>query len=104
MEKNQIIELRIDDMLDDGRAFGRFEGCAVFVSGGAIPGDIVRAKVSKAKKTSAEASLEEVVKASPDRIAADCPYAGRCGGCAMQELSYEAQKKLKAGQVKAKLQ
>ena len=104
MEKNQIIELRIDDMLDDGRAFGRYEGCAVFVSGGAVPGDTVRAKVSKAKKTSAEAYVEEVVEASPDRITAECPYAGKCGGCAMQELSYEAQKKLKTAQVKAKLQ
>ena len=35
MEKNKSIELVIEDMLDDGRAFGRCEGCAVFVSGGA---------------------------------------------------------------------
>ena len=33
-KKNQTIELTIEDMLDDGRAFGRYEGCAVFVSGG----------------------------------------------------------------------
>ena len=104
MEKNQIIELKIDDMLDDGRAFGRYEGCAVFVSGGAVPGDTVRASVSKAKKSSAEAALLEVTEASPDRIAPECPYAGKCGGCAMQELSYEAQKRIKTAQVKAKLQ
>ena len=103
MEKNQIIEFRIEDMLDDGRAFGRYEGCAVFVSGGAVPGDLIKASVTKAKKSSAEASLTEVVEASPDRIEAECPYAGKCGGCAMQELSYEAQKKIKTEQVKAKL-
>ncbi|MBR2675182.1 MAG: 23S rRNA (uracil(1939)-C(5))-methyltransferase RlmD [Mogibacterium sp.] len=34
MEKKQIIELRIEDMLEDGRAFGRSDGVAVFVSGG----------------------------------------------------------------------
>ena len=40
MEKNQIVQLKIEDMLDDGRAFGRFEGCAVFVNGGAkLPDD-----------------------------------------------------------------
>ena len=66
MEKNQIIEFVADDMLDDGRAFGRYEGCAVFVSGGcsigkgrraagAVPGDRITAKVTKAKKSSAEA-------------------------------------------------
>ena len=92
MEKNQIIELRIEDMLDDGRAFGRYEGCAVFVSGGAVPGDSVKAKVTKAKKSSAEAVMTEIVSASPDRVDAECPYAGSCGGCTMQELSYEAQK------------
>ena len=109
MEKNQIIELTIEDMLDDGRAFGRYEGCAVFVSGkcetaaGAVPGDRIRARVLKAKKSSAEASLSEIVTPSPDRITAECPYAGACGGCAMQELSYDAQKRLKTEQLRAKL-
>ena len=114
MEKNQLIELKIEDMLDDGRAFGRYEGCAVFVSGGAklpggeraagaVPGDIVKARVVKAKKSSAEASLTAVIKASRDRVTAECPYAGSCGGCTMQEFSYEAQKKLKEEQVRAKL-
>ena len=103
MEKNQIIELKIEDMLDDGRAFGRYEGCAVFVSGGAVPGDEVKARVTKAKKSSAEAALTEIVAASPDRIPAECPYAGSCGGCTLQELSYAAQKRLKEEQVRAKL-
>ena len=109
MEKNQIIELTIEDMLDDSRAFGRYEGCAVFVSGkcetaaGAVPGDRIRARVLKAKKSSAEASLSEIVTPSPDRITAECPYAGACGGCAMQELSYDAQKRLKTEQLRAKL-
>ncbi len=103
MEKNQIIEIKTEDMLDDGRAFGRYEGCAVFVSGGAVPGDIVRVKITKAKKSSAEGAVAEIVAESPDRIAAECPYAGSCGGCTMQTLSYEAQKKLKEEQVRAKL-
>ena len=103
MEKNQIVELKIEDMLNGGRAFGRCEGCAVFVSGGAVPGDTVKVKVTKANKSSAEASLCEIVDTSPDRIAAECPYAGSCGGCTLQELSYEAQKRLKEEQVRAKL-
>ena len=103
MEKNKIIELVIEDMLDDGRAFGRCEGCAVFVSGGAVPGDTVKAKVTKVKKSSAEAALTEVTITSADRAAAECPYFGECGGCAMQELAYDAQKRLKTEQVRAKL-
>ncbi len=104
MEKNQTIEIRIDDMLDDGRAFGRYEGCAVFVGGGSVPGDTVKARVTKAKRSSAEAELIEIMEASPDRIAASCPFFAECGGCTMQELSYEAQLELKKRQVKAKLE
>ena len=113
MEKNKTIELLIEDMLDDGRAFGRCEGCAVFVSGGvrkdgkmiagAVPGDIVKANVTKVKKSSAEASLTGIVELSPDRAEAECPYFGQCGGCSMQELSYDAQLRLKTEQVRAKL-
>ena len=115
MEKNQIIELRIDDMLEDGRAFGRYDGCAVFISGGcrlqsggraagAVPGDMVRAKITKTKKSSAEANLQEITEESPDRTEAECTYCGKCGGCAMQELTYEAQKRIKRNQVRAKLE
>ena len=116
MEKGQIIELKIEDMLDDGRAFGRYDGCAVFVSckgdgssgnlpgaRSAVPGDTVEVKVTKAKKSSAEAVVTGIKQASPDRINAECPYFGECGGCTMQELSYDAQKKLKTEQVRSKL-
>ncbi|MBE6040833.1 MAG: 23S rRNA (uracil(1939)-C(5))-methyltransferase RlmD [Clostridiales bacterium] len=103
MDKGQIIEIRTEDMLDDGRAFGRYEGCAVFVSGGAVPGDLVKVKITKAKKSSAEAVLTEITEPSLDRMNSDCPYFKECGGCTMRELSYDAQKKLKTDQVKSKL-
>ena len=110
MEKNQIIELTIEDMLDDGRAFGRSDGCAVFVSTGsnsaaasAVPGDRVTTRVIKAKKSSAEAELQTILEPSPDRIPSECPYADACGGCTLQELSYDAQLSLKRQQVISKL-
>ena len=73
------------------------------MSGGAVPGDVIKVKVTKAKKSSAEGVVTEIVSTSPDRIDAECPCSGSCGGCTMQELSYEAQKRLKAEQVRAKL-
>ena len=111
---SKIIDFRIEDMLEDGRAFGRCEGLAVFVSGGcvlsdgsavagAVPGDLVRAEITKEKKNSAEARLLEIVEPSTERVRAECPHFGKCGGCALQELSYEAQCELKAEQVRAKL-
>ena len=117
-DKGDTIELKITDMLDDGRAFGRHESCAVFVAGtgggargakasaevsGAVPGDTVRAEIRKAGKSSMEAVMTELVEASPDRIASECPYFAECGGCTLRELSYDAQLALKTEQVKAKL-
>ena len=129
IEKEIISNLEITDMLDDGRAFGRYEGCAVFVATGtdplartsqtgpargsdpaasnakgAVPGDVVTVRVTKAKKTAAEAVLLEITEESPDRIAAECPYFGECGGCTLQEMSYESQLEMKRAQVKSKIE
>ena len=114
MEKNQIIELTVEDMLDDGRAFGRYEGCAVFITGGcslgkanraagAVPGDKVTARITRAKKSSAEAVLTSIADPSPDRVVSTCPYFADCGGCTLREMSYAAQKELKTSQVRSKL-
>lgn len=102
MEKNDIIEIRIEDMLDDGRGFGRADGCAVFVNGGVV-GDIVHAKVTKIKKNTVEAEFLSISQPSEHRIEAECPYADQCGGCSLQELDYEAQLELKTNQVRSKL-
>ncbi len=102
MEKNDIIEIRIEDMLDDGRGFARVDGLAVFVNGGVL-GDIVHAKVSKIKKFTVEAEFLSISQPSPHRIEAECPYASQCGGCSLQELDYSAQLELKTNQVRSKL-
>lgn len=103
MKKNDIITLIIEDMLDDSRAFGRYEGAAVFVSGG-VPGDRIRARLTGIRKNSADAALIEVIGPSPDRVESSCPFFKSCGGCTLRELSYDAQKKLKTAQVKSKLE
>lgn len=102
MEKNDIIELRIEDMLDDGRGFGRVDGLAVFVDGGVL-GDVVHAKVTKVKKSTVEAKFLSISVSSEHRIDAECPYASECGGCSLQELDYKAQLQLKKNQVVNKL-
>lgn len=102
MEKGDIIELTIEDMLDDGRGFGRKDGLAVFVDGGVL-GDVVHAEVKKVKKSMVEAKFLSISKPSVDRIDAECPYFAECGGCSMQELSYEAQLRMKRNQVESKL-
>jgi 23S rRNA (uracil1939-C5)-methyltransferase len=78
------------DLAHDGRGIARLEGKTVFVDG-ALPGERIRLKVWKRRRTFDEASLVEVLTPSPDRVIPPCTHFGVCGGCSLQHLSPEAQ-------------
>lgn len=101
--KNQIVTITIEDMGTDGEGIGRYEGYTLFVKG-AVVGDIVRARVLKAKKTYGYAKIEELLTPSLDRVEPCCMVAGKCGGCQMQQLSYQKQLAYKENKVKNCLQ
>jgi len=87
-------ELEIERMCYGGAGFGRLEGKACFVQF-AAPGDRVRIRVLKEKRSFLEGELLELPVASTLRVAADCPLFGRCGGCNWQHLPYAEQLKQK---------
>lgn len=86
----ESLELEIADLSHDGRGVARHEGKAVFVAG-ALPGEHVRARRVRRSRHYDEATLVEVRRASPDRVAPRCPHFGTCGGCALQHLAGPAQ-------------
>ncbi|NVM20774.1 MAG: 23S rRNA (uracil(1939)-C(5))-methyltransferase RlmD [Desulfobacterales bacterium] len=90
VKKGQILELKIDKLIFGGRGLARVNGFAVFVEK-AVPGDEVRVKVFKKKKTHAEARIVDLITPSPFRVKPLCPYSGFCGGCSWQFLDYEKQ-------------
>ena len=65
---------------------------------------LVSAEIVREKKQFAEAELVEVKQSSPNRVAPECPYFGRCGGCAYQHIDYEHQLAIKWRQVRDALQ
>ena len=69
------LEVTIDSLAHGGAGVGRAEGFVVFVRG-AVPGDRVRARVGKAKRSFAEASLVELLDSGPDRIEPRSPHPG----------------------------
>jgi len=82
----------------EGIAIGRHEGVVYFVKG-ALPGELVRARVVRKRKSHVEATLIEILRPSSDRIDAPCSHFGTCGGCKWQNLEYQAQVKWKAQHV-----
>jgi len=99
----RLVDLKIEDVAFGGKGVARDEGKAVFVPY-TIEGEIVSAEIVRAKKQFAEAELVEVKQSSPDRVAPECQYFGRCGGCAYQHIGYEHQLSIKWRQVRDALQ
>ena len=88
LQKNDLIRLEITDLTEEGQGVGKKDGLVFFVKD-SVMGDLVEARILKAKKNYAYAKVEKLLEASPYRIAPLCPVAGKCGGCQLQHLSYE---------------
>ena len=97
--KNQILTVTIEDMSNNGEGIGRSDGYILFVKD-ALPGDVVKAKLTKVKKNFAYARCEEVITPSQNRCEPFCEDHVRCGGCQIQALSYEAQLAFKENKVR----
>ena len=88
LQKNDLIMLEITDLTEEGQGVGKKDGLVFFVKD-SVMGDLVEARILKAKKNYAYAKVEKLLEASPYRIIPLCPVAGKCGGCQLQHLSYE---------------
>ena len=84
------VVVEVEGLGHEGEGVGRAGGFALFVPG-ALPGEKVRAKVRELKKRYGCADLLEVLEPSPERIQPPCPVFGRCGGCQLQHMEYDAQ-------------
>jgi 23S rRNA (uracil1939-C5)-methyltransferase len=101
--KGQELELDVESLAYGGNGVARLNGFVVFVRRG-LPGDRVRARVTKVKRSHAEALATEVVRPGPERVDAPCAHFPACGGCRFQDLAYGAQLQQKQMQVRDALQ
>src|SRR5512132_1750831 len=93
------VELHVDSLAYGGNGVARLNGFVVFVRRG-LPGDTVRARVTKVKRGFAEAIAEDVVVAGAPRAEAPCAHYPACGGCRFQDLAYDEQVAQKEAQVR----
>ena len=98
--RGEELHLLIESLAQGGRGVARREdGFVVFVAG-ALPGDRVRARVSRSKRGYAEAATVELLEPSAERVADVCRHEGEpCPGAPWQGLPYERQLEHKSAQV-----
>lgn len=71
--KNDIVTVTIEDIGTEGEGIGKIDGFTLFVKD-AVVGDVIEAKIMKAKKNYAYARLERVITPSPFRVEPKCAY------------------------------
>jgi tRNA/tmRNA/rRNA uracil-C5-methylase (TrmA/RlmC/RlmD family) len=88
------IEVETEHAVPGGRCLARIEGKVVLVTG-ALPGETVRARITRDSKRWAEAEAVEIVRAHPGRRSPPCPHAAVCGGCDFQHAGRDVQLEMK---------
>jgi len=91
---NDEFQLSIEKMIYGGEGLAHADGNTVFVPF-VLPEEQVRATVRTRKKKLIHANLVDVEKASPSRVAAECPHFRVCGGCHYQHIEIGEQVRLK---------
>ena len=103
MNKNDIVTVEITDIGVRGEGIGHVDGYTLFIKD-AVIGDVVEAKVMKAKKNYGYARLMKVITPSEYRVEPKCAFARRCGGCQIQEMSYDRQLVFKDQKIRGNLE
>lgn len=95
---HQQLDVRIDNLTNEGAGVARVDGWVVFVPF-TLAGEFVRCRVFRNHKNFSEADLVEVLEPAPNRVTPQCTLFGQCGGCQYQHLAYEEQLSSKQRQV-----
>jgi 23S rRNA (uracil1939-C5)-methyltransferase len=98
LKKGTILDLQVRSLALGGRGVADLNGLVIFVDRG-LPGDRVKARVTRVRDKYAESKVEELIEPSRHRIAPACEHFGICGGCRWQNLEYSVQKEYKQDQL-----
>ena len=87
----ELTTTRISNLSHDARGVAEIDGRTMFVAG-ALPGESVSVQLKRGRRRNKrDLHAIEILEQSADRIEPQCEYFGRCGGCAVQHMSYPAQ-------------
>ncbi len=98
LQVGDILTGEVSDLGMKGEGIVKYGAYPVFTDY-CLVGEKVRVRVKHVTKNYAFADLIEVLTPSDDRIKPKCPYFGKCGGCDLQHMSYDAQLALKQNNI-----
>ena len=101
-KKGEEVEAVVETIDRRGRSVGEVDGHPIILTRG-IPGDRVRARVTKRRRAELQGVWLEVLERGPLHVDARCAHAQSCGGCRFQDLAYEAQLELLHGHIQEAL-
>lgn len=99
MKRGQIIEGTCTRVDFPNKGIMETEG-RTFTVKNALPGQKIRASVSKLKSGKGEARILEVLEQAPGEIESDCPHFAACGGCTYRTMAYADQLQMKREQIR----
>ena len=101
MSKNKIFSsVKIFDLGSKGQSIAKSDQGIVLMVKNGVPGDIVDIKTYRKKKNYFLGNIIKYHSFSKDRIEPICKHFGLCGGCKLQNISYDTQTKLKEDKIK----
>jgi 23S rRNA (uracil1939-C5)-methyltransferase len=80
----------VEKLVYGGEGLARLDG-RVVLTPFVLPGERIAAQAEQEKPGLVRARALEILEAAPERVAAPCPYFGRCGGCHYQHAPHEFQ-------------
>jgi len=88
------VHMAVDKIAYGGEGLGRVGATVMFVAG-AIPGDVIEARIIDVQKNFLRGYLINILQPSPLRVPPPCPVYDRCGGCHLQTIAPESQQQVK---------
>lgn len=94
MNKNDIVQVKIEKFKTLNRTFGYCEDIPVFIKGG-MPGQTADVKIKRKRNNVCEADFIKVISPAEYERQTDCGSFYTCGGCAFLSMPYDMQVKYK---------
>ena len=88
------VTVTIESLSHDGRGVVHVDGKVVFIDEG-LPGEQLEFIYTDSRRDYAEGRVDKLLTRADQRIAAECPYYGICGGCSFQHVESSAQIRIK---------